>query len=144
MEYLGQGILAIGGGGAGPLYGTMVEGLAAPLDKETEIDGILLKKMLAASLAEMKGLTKARVGDKTMMDALIPAVQAAEAAPDDIPAILKTAAEAAEKGAEASCGMVSKFGRAKNYGEQTLGCADAGALSTSLFFQGLYQGLPKA
>lgn len=138
---LGEGVMAVSGGSAGPLYGTMLEGLAGPLDLETNIDGPLLKKMLVSSLAEMKSLTKARIGDKTMMDALIPAVQAAETAEGGVEAIVKAAAEAARLGAEASSNMVSKFGRARSYGGQTIGCVDAGALSTALFFQGLYQGL---
>ena len=76
-----------------------------------------------------------------MMDALIPAVAAAQEAPDDIIQILKAAAEAAEKGAKDSENYVSKFGRARSYKEQTIGTPDAGAVSTALFFKGLYEGL---
>ena len=89
----------------------------------------------------MEDITTAKVGDKTMMDALIPAVEAAAQASDDVMEILKAAAEAAEQGAKESENYISKFGRARSYKEQTIGTPDAGAVSTSLFFKGLYEGL---
>ena len=140
IETLSGGIMAVGGGSAGPLYGTLVEGLATPLGKEADIDGPLLCKMFQGSLSAMQAITKARAGDKTMMDALIPAVEAATSAGDALQDILAAAAQAAAQGAEATKGYVSKFGRARNYGEQTLGTPDAGAVSTALFFQGLQDG----
>ena len=75
-----------------------------------------------------------------MMDALIPAVEAAQQAAGDIGAVLTAAAEAAEAGAKASEGFVSKFGRARSYKEQTIGTPDAGAVSTALFIRGMAQG----
>ncbi|MDR2892707.1 MAG: dihydroxyacetone kinase subunit L [Deltaproteobacteria bacterium] len=134
---LGSAIMEIGGGSAGPLYGTMIGGLAEALTDEKEIDAPLLKKMLTASLAEMCSITKARVGDKTMMDALIPAVEAATAAGDEVELVLAAAASGAAGGAEVTRSQISRFGRARSYGEQTIGTQDAGALSTALFFQGL-------
>lgn len=140
-EALGDGIMGVNGGSAGPLYGTLVGGFAVPLDEQQEIGAPLFKKMLESCRDEMFDISTARVGDKTMMDALIPAVDAALAAPDDIPAILNAAADAAEVGAKASEGFVSKFGRARSYKEQTIGTPDAGAVSTSLFFRGLANGI---
>lgn len=137
---LGDGIMAIGGGSAGPLYGTLVGGLAEPLQAEAVIDGPLLKEMLRESREAMFALTRARVGDKTMMDALIPAVDAALAAGDDPAAILAAAADAAAVGATATEGFISRFGRARSYGDKTLGTRDAGASSTALFFKGLHEG----
>lgn len=142
IDALAMGIMGISGGSAGPLYGTLVEGLAAPLAEDTaQIDAPLLKAMLAGSQSAMFDITKARVGEKTMMDALIPAVEAAQSAPNEVQAVLEAAATAAENGAKATEGMVSKFGRARSYGEKTLGTRDAGAVSTALFFAGLAQGL---
>ena len=143
IEDLSDSILFISGGSAAPLYGTLIGGFAKPLHDETEIDGKLLKKMLQSSYDEMAVITKARVGDKTMMDALIPAVEAAQTATDDILAILQTAAEASKAGADSTKNIASKFGRARSYGDQTIGTCDAGAVSTSLFFQGLYEGFVK-
>lgn len=141
IQNLGDATMEIGGGSAGPLYGTMIGGLSGPLSGGTGIDGAMLKAMFEESLFAMKEITTAKVGDKTMMDALIPAVGAASEAPDDVMEILNAAAKAAEQGAKESEQYISRFGRARSYKEQTIGTPDAGAVSTSLFFRGLYEGL---
>ena len=107
----------------------------------TELDAAGVKAMFAGGLANVQKQTKAQKGDKTMMDALVPAVQAAQQAQGDCKAILEAAAQAAQEGAKASEQFVSKFGRARSYKEQTIGTPDAGAVSTALFFQGLAQGI---
>jgi dihydroxyacetone kinase-like protein len=95
IEKLASGVMSVGGGSAGPLYGTLIEGLSAPLSDEMEIDAKTLKAMLAGSRDALFEVTKARRGDKTMMDAVIPAIEAAEAKDtDDIQSILAAAAEA--------------------------------------------------
>ena len=144
LEDLGDSTMEIGGGSAGPLYGTMIGGLSEPLSGTDAIGAKTLKEMFAGCLAAMEDITNAKVGDKTMMDALIPAVAAAQAAGDDCMAVLEAAREAAVKGAKDSEQYISKFGRAKSYKEQTIGTPDAGAVSTSLFFTGLCDGLKEA
>ncbi len=144
FQDLGDDTMEIGGGSAGPLYGTLIGGLAEPLSGSAGIDGPVLKAMFAGSLSAMEDITTAKVGDKTMMDALIPAVKAASQTSDDVEEILKAAAEAAEQGAKESENYVSRFGRARSYKEQTIGTPDAGAVSTSLFFRGLYEGFLQA
>lgn len=138
FEDLGTAVMGVSGGSAGPLYGTLLGGFAVPLEEDTAaVDAPLLKQMFAGVLSEMEDITTAKVGDKTMMDALIPAVAAAQEAPDEVSAILLAAAAAAEQGAKASEQYVSKFGRARSYKEQTIGTPDAGAVSTSLLLRGL-------
>lgn len=137
FDDLGMDIMGVNGGSAGPLYGTMVGGFGVDLTDEKEIDAPLLKKMFASCLSEMQDITTAKVGDKTMMDALIPAVDAVQNAGDDINEIMKAASEAAKAGAKESENFVSKFGRAKSYKEETIGTPDAGAVSTSMFIEGL-------
>ena len=142
INEVARGVSAIGGGSAGPLYGTIFEGFADPLtDDVTEVDAATLRAMIAGAGDLMKMTTKARVGDKTMMDALLPAVAAAEACQGDIPEMLAAAVEAAEAGAEATKQMVAKYGRARFYGEDTIGTPDAGAMSTTLLFKGLAAGV---
>ena len=142
LDSLGMAIMEVKGGSAGPLYGTMIGGLGVNLDDDAgQVDEAGLKTMFAGCLSEMEDITTAKVGDKTMMDALIPAVAAAEAAEGDCLAILEAAKEAAARGAKESEQYVSKFGRARSYKEQTIGTPDAGAVSTSLFFAGLCDGL---
>lgn len=141
LEDLGDSTMEIGGGSAGPLYGTLIGGLSGPLSGGSAIGEGLLKEMFTECQSAMEDITNAKVGDKTMMDALIPAVAAAEAAEGDCLAILEAAKEAAARGAKESEQYVSKFGRARSYKEQTIGTPDAGAVSTSLFFAGLCDGL---
>lgn len=144
LDDLGMGAMAVRGGSAGPLYGMMISGLGARLgDDENELSADAARRMFAGCLDEMRDITAAAVGDKTMMDALVPAVEAAQAcdaAEDDAAAVFAAAAEAAEAGAQASEGFASKFGRARSYGDATIGTPDAGAVSTSLFLRGLAQG----
>ena len=88
--------------------------------------------------ASLRDITTAQVGDKTMMDALIPASEAVAAyTGDSADELFDAAAQAAAQGAEATKQYVSKFGRAKSYGTKTIGTPDAGAVSMSWFFQGL-------
>ena len=141
IEDLGDNTMEIGGGSAGPLYGTMIGGLSGPLEGNRPIDAKILKEMFTECLSAMEDITTAGIGDKTMMDALSPAVDAAQKADDDIMAILKAAKEAAVRGAKESEQYISRYGRARSYKEQTIGTPDAGAVSTSLFFAGLYDGL---
>lgn len=145
LDNLGDGIMEVRGGSAGPLYGTLVCGLAEGLeDGENEVSAAGLKRMFASCLAEMQEITTAQVGDKTMMDALIPAVQAAQEAPDNERAVLEAAACAADQGVRASEGFASKFGRARSYGDQTIGTPDAGAASTMLILRGFMEGYQSA
>ena len=138
LEDLGDNTMEIGGGSAGPLYGTMIGGLSGPLEGNKPIDAGTLKEMFTECLSAMEDITNAGVGDKTMMDALIPASQAIAAySGSDEAGLFDAAAQAALQGAEASKQFVSKFGRAKSYGEQTIGTPDAGAASMAYFFQGL-------
>lgn len=140
---LGDETMEIGGGSAGPLYGTMIGGMGEALEDMDSVDSDGLVSMLKGSLEAMEDITTAKVGDKTMMDALIPAVEAAVAASQaggDVMAVLTAAKEAAVKGAKESEQYISKFGRARSYKEQTIGTPDAGAVSTSLLFVGLCDG----
>ncbi|MDR3175923.1 MAG: dihydroxyacetone kinase subunit L [Desulfovibrio sp.] len=141
IKSLGSGCLEIAGGSAGPLYGVLLEGLAGPLsDDDNEINAATLKAMFSSARSALFEITKARVGDKTLMDVLIPATEAAEKAPDDVLSILQAAAAAASLGLQETENQVSKFGRARNYGEKTLGTPDVGAVSTALLFKGFQCG----
>jgi dihydroxyacetone kinase-like protein len=107
-----------------------------------ELDAAGVKAMFASGLAGVRKNTKAAVGDKTMMDALIPAVEAMTASPsDDIAAILEAGALAARRGAESTVEMKANFGRARNYGERSIGVADAGASSWAAMFEALAENV---
>ena len=103
-----------------------------------ELNAAGLKAMFAGAYEALADISGAKVGDKTMMDALIPATEAIAAYDGaDEAGLLAAAAAAAAAGAENSRNFVSKFGRAKSYGEQTIGTPDAGAVSMAYFFRGL-------
>ena len=131
-------VMSLNGGSAVPLWNTWLDGMqeAAPEGEEIDVPG--LQAVFAQALEELNDMSGAKVGDKTMMDALIPASQAIAAySGSDEAGLFDAAAQAALQGAEASKQFVSKFGRAKSYGEQTIGTPDAGAASMAYFFQGL-------
>ena len=139
LDSLGMAIMEVKCGSAGPLNGTIIGGLGVNLDDDAgQVDEAGLKTMFAGCLSEMEDITTAKVGDKTMMDALIPASEAiASYKGSDENELFAIAARAAADGAEASRQFVSKFGRAKSYGTQTIGTPDAGAVSMAYFFRGL-------
>lgn len=101
----------------------------------TELSATGVKVMFAAGLANVCKQTNARKGDKTMMDALVPAVEAMESCESsDVAEVLRVGADAAVNGAEATVGMQANFGRARNYGERSVGYMDSGAASWSCMF----------
>ena len=133
-------VMSLNGGSAVPLWNTWLYGMqeAAPEGEEIDVPG--LQAVFAQALEELNDMSGAKVGDKTMMDALIPASEAVAAyAGADEAGLFAAAAQAAEAGAENSKNFVSKFGRAKSYGAQTIGTPDAGAMSMAYFFRGLAQ-----
>ena len=141
FQEIGDAVTNINGGSAGPLYGTYLSGLGEDLDEDIiNVDGKTLKKILSSGLTELQYLTTAKVGDKTMMDTLIPATEAALNASDNVLDIVTKAKDAALEGAEKSKEFISKFGRAKSYKEKTIGTPDAGATSCTYIFLGLYNG----
>ena len=101
----------------------------------TQLDATAVKAMFAGGLTNVQKQTKAQKGDKTMMDALIPAVEAIQACPsDDIKELINAGAEAALAGAESTIELKANFGRARNYGERSIGYMDSGAASWSCMF----------
>ena len=125
-----------------PLWNTWLDGLQEEAPEGEEIDVAGLKAIFAKALEELEDMSGAKVGDKTMMDALIPASEAVAAyTGDSADELFDAAAQAAAQGAEATKQYVSKFGRAKSYGTKTIGTPDAGAVSMSWFFPVSYTHL---
>ena len=124
LDSAAMAVMSLNGGSAVPLWNTWLDGMQEDAPEGEEID-------------DMSG---AKVGDKTMMDALIPASEAIAAYEGDSEdALFAAAAKAAAEGAENSKNFASKFGRAKSYGTKTIGTPDAGAMSMACFFRGLAQ-----
>lgn len=141
LNDMGFNIMLKTSGSTSTLLGGFFLGMSDAVD-DTTLDAEQVKKMFAGGLAGVRKQTKAQVGDKTMMDALVPAVEAIEASTsDDIAEILAAGAEAAAKGAEATVAMKANFGRARNYGEKSVGHADSGASSWACMFESFAQSL---
>jgi dihydroxyacetone kinase-like protein len=144
LKEVGWGVMGVDGGATGPLLGSFLMGLGNGIDELETIDCPTLAVMFEAGLAGVRRQSKAQVGDKTLMDALLPAVDAIRQAADaekSITEALQAAAEAAQKGAISTKDFRAKFGRAKNLGERTIGCQDPGASSMALIFQGFFEGV---
>ena len=119
-------------------------GMSESVEGKDSLDGAELAAMFRAGLSGMSEQSKANVGDKTMMDALMPAVDAMEAAAGEgklAAEIFADAAKAAADGAEATKDMQAKFGRARNLGERTIGHKDPGATSISLIFKAFAESI---
>lgn len=140
LDDAAMAVMVLNGGSAVPLWNTWLDGMQENAPDGDEIDTAGLQAIFARALEALNEMSGAQVGDKTMMDALIPASEAIAAyTGNDEQDLFAAAAEAATRGAEASKQFVSKFGRAKSYGTQTIGTPDAGATSMAYFFRGLAQ-----
>jgi len=134
LNDMGFAVMMETSGSTSTLLGAFFLGMSDAVSK-TELDATGVKTLFAGGLANIRKQTKAGVGDKTMMDALIPAVEAMEACTsDEIGDLFSAAAIAAQQGADATVDMTAKFGRARNYGERSKGFMDCGAASWSTMF----------
>lgn len=130
-------VMGLNGGSAVPLWNTWLDGLQEHSAAEETMTVEQVKAMFQGAYEELFDMSTAKVGDKTMMDALIPATEAIQAWEGGMDGLFEAAAKAAEEGAENSRNFVSRFGRARSYGQQTIGTPDAGAVSMKYFFAGL-------
>ncbi|HET6692182.1 MAG TPA: dihydroxyacetone kinase subunit DhaL [Miltoncostaeaceae bacterium] len=134
MKAVGMTLISKVGGAGGPLYGTLFLkfGQAAPPDAMTPDD---FATCLDAAVAGVQARGKAEPGDKTMIDALLPAAAALRAAlggGSGLGAALAAAADAAEEGARDTIPLVARKGRASYLGERSAGHQDPGATSSAL------------
>jgi dihydroxyacetone kinase-like protein len=145
LHNIGWAVMSAAGGATGPLLGSLFVGLSDALgEQQAEIDAAGLAGMFEAGLAGVQKQTKAKPGDKTMMDALVPAVQAIRAAAGAAAGVdeaLRQAADAALRGAESTQQMQAKFGKARNLGPRTIGQQDPGATSIAYLFRGFADGI---
>lgn len=142
LEKVGKVILNAVGGAMGALYGTFFLRASKEVKGKREIGLDDLIRMFEAAEAAIVEIGKARPGDKTLLDALDPALRAlkeAHAEGKPLPEALACLSEAARKGAESTKAMLSKIGRSSRLGERTIGHQDAGATSCSFILDAFYQ-----
>jgi dihydroxyacetone kinase-like protein len=140
----GKTLVSTVGGASGPLWGSALRRAGRSLGDAREYDGPALVAALEEALAAVQELGAAAPGDKTMVDALVPAIAALRAAVDAGAPLadgLDAAAAAAEEGAHDTVPLQARKGRASYLGERSIGHQDPGATSTGLIFRALQQAV---
>ncbi|MDW4917225.1 dihydroxyacetone kinase subunit DhaL [Streptomyces californicus] len=130
LALAGRQLISTVGGASGPLYGTLLRRTGKALGDETEVTQEQFAQAFAAGVAAVGQLGGAQAGDKTMLDALLPAAEALAVSFDG-------AADAARAGAEATVPMRARKGRASYLGERSIGHQDPGATSAALLVDAL-------
>ena len=140
LKLVGRTLISKVGGASGPLYGTAFREMAKTLGETAEADDATLAAALRAGLDGIVRLGKAEEGDKTMVDAWLPAVAAFEASVGSGSPLADAAgdaAKAAASGTEATIPMQARKGRASYLGPRSIGHQDPGATSSTLLFAAL-------
>ncbi|MFJ2533141.1 dihydroxyacetone kinase subunit DhaL [Microbacterium maritypicum] len=140
LKTVGMTLVSSVGGASGPLYGTFFLRMGMAAGPVADLDGPALAGALRAGLDGIVARGKAEVGDKTMFDAMAPAVDAMDAAlaaGASVPDAAKAAADAATAGRDATLPLVARKGRASYLGERSAGHLDPGAASTAILFDTL-------
>lgn len=143
LDTLGTVLMTEIGGSMGPLYGVMFTEFAEKLEGVEEIDATAFSTMLHAGLAGIQSIGSAKVGDKTLLDTFVPAVEAfdtATATGKSFSDALQALVAAAERGRDSTIDLVAKIGRASRLGERSLGVLDAGATSCAIILKELSLG----
>jgi dihydroxyacetone kinase-like protein len=138
LKAVGMALVSSVGGAAGPLYGTLFLQMGQATAGRSELDLAAFTDALDAGIEGVKKRGKAEPGDKTMIDALVPALEALRRAGDDgadAADALDRAAAAAHEGMEATVPLVARKGRASYLGERSAGHQDPGATSSHLLLK---------
>ena len=138
FSVFGKAILSTAGGASGAVFGTLFQGVGRSLVGRAQVDSESLVAAFNAGAAAVMARGGAKPGDKTMLDALLPATRALSASsPAGLKAAFAAAATAANDGAAATAGMLAGTGRAKMLGQRSLGHVDPGAMTMSYVFAGM-------
>jgi phosphoenolpyruvate---glycerone phosphotransferase subunit DhaL len=138
LKQVGMTLVSTVGGASGPLYGTLFLRMATAAGEVDALDAPTFAKALRAGLEGVVARGKAEPGDKTMFDALAPAVDALDAAlaaGTPLAEALRATAAAAADGRDATVPMLARKGRASYLGERSVGHQDPGATSTTLLLE---------
>lgn len=143
FDTLGTVLMTEIGGSMGPLYGVMFTQFAETIEASPSIGAETFGAMLGSGLEGIQAIGSAKVGDKTLLDALVPAIEAfnnANAAGKPFADALDAMATAAEQGRDSTRDLVARIGRASRLGERSVGVLDAGATSCALILTTLASG----
>ena len=134
LKTVGMALVSKVGGAAGPLYGTLFLQMGAASAGRTELDLAGWTEALQAGVNGVQSRGRAEPGDKTMVDALLPALEALRSTPDEADA-LRASADAAEEGMRATIPLEARKGRASYLGPRSVGHQDPGATSSHLLLR---------
>jgi dihydroxyacetone kinase-like protein len=140
LKTVAMALVSSVGGAAGPLYGTLFLQMGGALTGKEEVDLAGYTGAWRKGLEGVQTRGKAEPGDKTMVDALAPAVEAMEGA-SDLDGALRAAVEAAERGMQATIPMVARKGRASYLGDRSKDHQDPGATSTYYLYKSAAEAL---
>ena len=146
FEQLSKALMEDIGGSMGPLYGQFFLGFVNTLEPYEKMDAALFADALAAAVANVQGMGNAQVGDKTLIDSMVPARDAFRAALEsgaDFAACLAAMSEAAEKGKDSTKNLQARIGRSARLGPRSIGVLDAGATSCCLILQSIGKSLTR-
>jgi dihydroxyacetone kinase-like protein len=138
LGVIGKTLMMRIGGAMGPLYGSLFRSMSKAIQDKEVIDAEAFGEMLTAAQAGIRGITQAKVGDKSLVDVLYPAVEAygrALAEGKNLEECLGAMVNAAQKGRDSTKDLVSKIGRSSRLGERSRGSLDAGAVSCCLILE---------
>lgn len=144
LKKTGMALVSTVGGASGPLYGTAFMKSSMSINGKTEIDIKDFSNMLKDALDGIKMRGKAKAGEKTMIDALEPALEAINKGIEqglEGKEILKLAKEAAYNGVEYTKTIIATKGRASYLGERSIGHQDAGATSSAIILETIYDAI---
>ncbi len=144
LDQLSQALMDDIGGSMGPLYGEFFLGFVHTLAPHAQLDAALFGEALAAAVAKVQSMGSAQVGDKTLIDTLVPALAAYREALDSgagfAPA-LQAMSDAAARGRDSTKDLQARIGRSARLGARSIGVLDAGATSCALILQTLARSL---
>lgn len=141
---LGRVLMNQIGGSMGPIYGTFFMEMSDRAGDADAIDLRLFTEMLDAGLSGLYDIVDARVGDKTIIDTLYPAVESLkenQSSGSDFITALKSMKSAATRGKDSTIGLVAKYGRSARLGERSRGILDAGATSCCIILHAMADGM---
>jgi len=146
LEQLSQALMDDIGGSMGPLYGNFFLGFVNTLEPHAQLDAALFGDALAAAVANVQGMGNAQVGDKTLIDTLVPArdaFRAAVAGGAGFAEALQAMSDAAERGKDSTQALQARIGRSARLGARSIGVLDAGATSCWLILRTMAQSLQR-
>jgi dihydroxyacetone kinase-like protein len=144
LDELGNLLFSKIGGSMGPIYGSIFMSMAESIEDLEEIDTADVSKMVNAGLDGLHEVVKGEVGDKTLVDTLVPANEALKKAAGEGKPLVEALEEmkaAAAKGRDSTKDLVAKFGRSSRLGERSRGVLDAGAVSCCVILTAIADGI---